>query len=266
MKRIGIHIRLNNSIMDAIKKAESLDLKIFQNFFLNDDGKYIVLSDTETKDFLKARKNFDAIIAHCSYWINLCNPKEYNVKLLNKEIEMAKRLEYTQIVLHPGSAKELGDKMAGIDLLAKRLDKVLRQNKNIKIVLENTSHANFTVGSSLEDFKILQDKLDNQLNYCLDTAHAYAHGYDIKNDPIKFIEDVRKYMGIQNVVLIHLNDSMESLGSNKDRHGIPGEGKIGLTALQNFIKIDGLATLPVILELPSELDEKSEKEIIELFK
>lgn len=265
MKRIGIHIRLDKSILDAPKKADKLELKIFQNFFLTDDGKYIVPSKDEIKDFLNLRKNFGNLFAHCSYWINLCGPKEYNVKLLNKEIEFAKRFEYTHIILHPGSAKELNNREAGIDLLAKRLDKLLKQEKNIKIVLENTAHANFTIGSDLKDFKELQDKLDNQLYYCLDTAHAYAHGYDIANDSKEFIKDVEKYMGIKNVVLIHLNDSMENLGSNKDRHGIPGEGKIGLEPLRNFINIDELQKLPVILELPPDLSDEEERKILDLF-
>lgn len=266
MKKVGIHIRLDNTLTECIEKATRLELNTFQSFFIKNSGDYIRPDDHDIKEFLYLRKNFNDIFVHGSFWVNLCNTQEYNLRILKKEINLAKKLEYTHIVLHPGSAKEFQNKMEGIDLLAGRLDKILKQEKNIKIVLENTAHAKYTVGSDLRDFKILQDKLDNQLLYCIDTAHAYSFGYDIATESHTFIHDVDKYIGLENVVLIHLNESMESLGSRKDKHGTPGEGKIGIQGLQNFINNEAFIDKPIILELPHTLSEKEEIAAIQLFK
>lgn len=268
MRRLGLHIRIENNLTDCIEKAIRLELTTFQSFFLTTAGEYVDLkNEVDVAHFLKLRQQFGDIFLHGSFWLNLCSSKDYNMRLLKKEIEMAKRLEYTHIVLHSGSAKEFETKIEGIDLLAKRLDKVLKREKNIKIVLENTAHGKRTVGSDLKDFEILQEKLDYQLLYCIDTAHAFCQGYDIKNDPMPFINDVDKYLGLENVVLMHLNESDEGLGSKMDKHGIPSlEGNIGVQALKHFMNLEQFKTLPVILELPPTLREKEEREVLDLFR
>ena len=156
MKKIGIHIRLDENLTESVEKALRLEIPIFQSFFIKNSGRYIIPTEDDIRKFLSLRNNFEEIFLHGSFWVNMCSSEEYNLRILKKELELAKRLEYTHIILHPGSAKEFKNKMAGIDLLASRLDKILKKEKKIKILLENTAHAKYTVGSDLKDFKVLQ--------------------------------------------------------------------------------------------------------------
>lgn len=266
MNNLGLHLRLFDSFENLAIKANELELTIFQNFLINTaTGKYIKFDSNDIKNFLALRGKFQDLYLHASYWINLCSESDGGVRLLAREIENAKRLEYTHIILHPGSTKGLEDRNRGIDYLAKRLNKICKNEFDLKIVLENTAHGIQNIGSELEDFKLIQDKLDFEVFYCLDTAHAFAQGYDIKNNSDLFINDVKKYMGLDKVVLIHLNDSLEPLGSCRDMHALPGFGDIGLEALKEFISKDIFKQKNVILESPGSSTEEQNKEIIKLF-
>lgn len=269
MRHIGLHLRTQDSFAEVAKKAKKLNLKIFQNFLVNTlTGKYLKLEPKDQKEFLKLRKNFDQLYLHSSFWINLCGKKEYSYRLLKHEMHEAERLEYNYIILHPGSYKDFDKKIEGIDLLAKRLNKLLKEEKDnsVKLVLENTAHGKKTIGSKLKDFQLIQEKLDCEVFFCLDTAHAYAQGYDLKNEQQLFLNDVNEFIGFNKVVLIHLNDSKEKLNSKKDLHAAPGEGLIGLEPLKKFIEISELKKINVILELPPSFDEAREKEVLNLFK
>lgn len=267
MKKVGLHIRLEDKITDAINKALQLELPTFQNFLLNSIGKYVNPSEEEIKEFKKLRKNFDNIFLHSSFWINLANSKNYNLKLLKKELNLAKKLGYTHLVVHPGSAKEYAEKEKGIDLLAKRLNKILKEETEITILLENTAHGKLTIGNDFSDLKKIQEKVDYQLKYCFDTAHAYAYGYDVKNDLPKVLKELDENIGIENIELIHLNETIEDLGSKKDKHSVPGEkdGQLGIETLKKILKHPKLKNIPAILELPPKATLEKEKDAIKLF-
>src|SRR5699024_2062308 len=102
------------------------------------------------------------------------------------------------------------------------------------------------------------------LGVCLDTCHVYSAGYDIVNDLDGVLEEFDKYIGIEKLKAIHLNDSMKEFNSRKDRHEKIGEGTIGLEAIKNIINHRQLKNLPFYLETPNEL--KGYKEEIELLK
>jgi deoxyribonuclease-4 len=101
---------------------------------------------------------------------------------------------------------------------------------------------------------------------CIDTAHAYVAGYDITT-PQKvntFITYVANHVGIENIGLLHCNDTKKQLGSHLDEHAIPGYGNIGMQALYHMVHHSQLAHVPVIFEMPS-LDESLEQDIIQQF-
>lgn len=267
MKKVGLHIRLENKITDAIKKALQLELPTFQNFLLNSAGKYVNPSEDEIKEFKKLRKNFNNIFLHSSFWINLANSKNYNLKLIKKELDLAKKLGYTHLILHPGSAKEYAEKEKGIEFLAKRLNKILKIEKEITILLENTAHGKLTIGNDFSDLKKIQEKVDYQLKYCFDTAHAYAYGYDVKNNLSQVLKQLDENIGIQNIELIHLNETIETLGSKKDKHSVPGskDGQLGTETLKKILKHPKLKNVPAILELPPKATLEQEEKSIGLF-
>ena len=267
---LGLHLKLNPDLHSIIQEAQNYNINTFQFFLTKEQsGKYLKLDNRDLKLFLKKRKEFNNLYIHSSYWINLASGKKIGYqtsqKLLKKEIEFAKKLNINSIILHPGSASKFKStpqdpkcKIKGIDNLTAALNKILKNESQVKILLENTAHGNRTVGSDLNDFKLIRERLDfpEKVKFCIDFAHAFAYGYDIK-DTSSFITLLDDTMGLENISLIHLNDSVEKRGSKKDKHEMPGKGLIGEKALKNLIKSPKLTNIPIILELPNITEQES---------
>jgi deoxyribonuclease-4 len=256
-KRIGLHLRLNHSIVLMVQQAIKMDLPFFQCFLLSlITNKIIQPTAEEIKEFLMLKRDrFNALYVHGSYWINLASLASNGYHILRKELTLAKKLEFTHLVLHPGSAKGARDKGEGIDALARMINRLLFHEREIKIILENTAHGNLSVGSDLQDFQQLLHKLDQpeRIAFCIDTLHAHAFGYDIIDMEKQgvFIDLLDQLVGLERVILIHLNDTKEKRGSRIDRHDIVGQGRLGDAVLKQFILQPRIAHIPVLIEPPA---------------
>lgn len=255
MKRVGLHIRMAKTFLDVMFKACEYKLPVFQSFLMNEMRRYPRIVTRELQHFVSLRRaHFDTLFVHGSYWVNLCSAGNTGYETLKKELMLAKRLEFTHIILHPGTARGCIDHIQGIDLLAHSLNRVLKNEHDIIIVLENTTHGGWTVGSDLYDFHLLLTKLDypDKVQFCIDTAHAHAFGYDISNDNQQddFLATIDAMIGFSRVGLIHLNDTHELCGSKIDRHCVLGNGNIGEHALRRFVTRPIFNDIPVIMELP----------------
>jgi deoxyribonuclease-4 len=225
-----------------------------------------VVTDEEVASFLKKwRKKFDQLYLHGSYWINLASASTTN-RILMRELDLAKKLEFTHIILHPGSARRTGKKADGIAAIARKLNAILKSETYITLVLENTAHAGHSIGGDLHDFLLLRERLEHpeKIKFCIDTAHAYSYGYDItqEKDRNHFFDLIKKCIGFENLALIHLNDTKQECGSRIDRHEVIGEGKLG-PMLSEFVHHEHLKKIPIIMELPIMAEEK-EKEVLEM--
>jgi deoxyribonuclease-4 len=260
----GLHLRLQNNLTELVEEAAELELSCIQFFLVEQaEHQYIPLTTKDKKIFLAARNDFlkNAFI-HSSYWINPASAKEdvFNVSriLLRKELKIAHSLNIQHLVLHGGSAKghpvtpeDPQAKKLGLENLARMLNLVLKAENDVTILLENTAHGCRTIGNNLEDFVYLRTFLDfpEKIGFCLDTAHAFSYGYDISALD-NFIPILESTMGINNIKLIHLNDSAYPLGSQQDKHAVPGSGLIGKSALLPFVKNPVFSTIPKIIEPP----------------
>lgn len=256
VRSIGLHLRLQHSLREAAERAIQLELPVFQCFFIQQQTKKLITVDHElVKQFHTWRADhFQSVFIHGSYYINLASLKYDASPLLIRELALAKRLACTHMILHPGSAAGGVNKYDGVPVLARALNKIMRIEKEITLVLENTAHGNKSIGSDITDFRFILEKLDypERIKFCIDTAHAYSYGYNIK-DPIKcneFIQLVDDVIGIENIAVIHLNDTKQSCGSCIDQHALIGEGIIGEEALKRFVLDPRLINIPLILELP----------------
>ena len=255
MRSIGLHLRLTHSLEEVITKALFFKLKIFQCFFVSKQTGYRLRMDApEIKKFLAVRyEHFDDLYLHASYWVNLSNDEFDSMHVFKREMNLAKKLSFNYIVLHPGAANDaVHYRLEGIDILAKNLNYIMRKEQSIKIILENTAHGNNSIGSDITDFALLRQKLDHpeKIAFCVDTAHAYSFGYEIKTvqGQKEFMVLLDDAIGLKNIKLIHLNDTQEHLGSKVDKHDIIGKGTIGTAALKSFIGHEAFADAPVILE------------------
>jgi deoxyribonuclease-4 len=226
------------------------------------------MTPVEIQEFVRIRReHFGNLYVHGSYWINLAGIAHNGYESFKKEVSLAKKLEFTHMVLHPGSANGAKELIEGIDALARILNVMAKKEEKITFVLENTAHGNMSVGSDIQNFYTLLTKLDKPecVSFCIDTAHAYAYGYDIVNDLEGFIEFLDKTIGINAIQLIHLNDTNEKMGSRIDRHTMIGKGGIGLSALKRFVLHPKLIDIQLIVE-PPILEDDEERLLLEMIK
>jgi deoxyribonuclease-4 len=266
VKIVGLHIRLTGTIFDVAQKAYAFKMPLFQCFFIHQEtNTFIQLTEQEIALFLKEwRPLFKNIYLHGSYWINLASEFSGN-KILLREIELAKKLAFTHIVLHCGAAKRVKDKSSALALIAKKLNKITKTENDMVIVLENSAHGGRSLGGDFHDFSFIKERLDQpeKIQFCLDTAHAYSYGYDIVDSQKRqdFLQLVDKTVGFANIALIHLNDTQQICGSLIDRHENPGTGLLA-DALPGIIDYPPLANVPIILELPV-MNEQEELQILD---
>ena len=209
--------------------------------------------------------NFGKIVAHAPYTMNACAAKE-NLRVFAKETmaDDLKRMEATPgnyYNFHPGSHVGQGTE-TGIKKIAEILNEVLTEEQTSTVLLETMSGKGSEVGATFEEIRAIIDKTEkkDKLGVCLDTCHIWDGGYDIVNNLDEVLEEFDNVIGLSNLKAIHLNDSMNGLGSHKDRHAKIGEGQIGLEALVRVICHPALQGIPFILETPND-DEGWTKEI-----
>ncbi|UNE35396.1 deoxyribonuclease IV [Vermiphilus pyriformis] len=261
MRELGIHLRVYSTLANVAEYAHQLGISTFQAFGINQTTRKLISYDRDDcKNFVRVRRaHFGSLYIHASYWTNLSSVSKPNYKIIEHELHLAQRYEFTHIVIHPGHATGAIDRLEGIDALVRALNYLIKKYSNIYFVLENTCHGIHAIGSDLQDFFLIKSKLDSpeRVVFCLDTAHAFVYGYDFvsENAQKEFIQLLDQTMSIDRIALIHLNDSHYGHGLKKDRHEIPGNGQIGYSALNSFAMDSQLYRIPIIVE-PPELPEQ----------
>lgn len=189
--------------------------------------------------------------------MNCCAAKE-NLRDFAREImaDDLRRLEMTPgnyYNFHPGSHVGQGAEV-GISKIAEILNEVLTKDQSTIVLLETMSGKGTEVGRNFEELRQIIDRVElkDKLGVCLDTCHVWDGGYDIVNDLDSVFEKFDRIIGLDRLKAIHLNDSMNPLGSHKDRHARIGEGEIGLEALVRVINHPATEGIPFILETPND--------------
>jgi deoxyribonuclease-4 len=268
MSRVGLHLRLETSFEELVKKALRLNLPFFQCFLFSQvTGEYIVCTPELRALGELLRDSFKTLYVHSSYFINLAKTDAYSHPVFKKEILLAQQLGFSHIIAHAGAASSKTDKERSIHAVARSLNKLLKKEPEISVVLENSGHGGKAVGSSLEELYSIKCRLDypEKVKFCIDTAHAFVFGYDIVSDEGQkaFIEQVGTLFGKESLALLHLNDTQQECGSQVDKHEIPGLGLLGPQVLKTFINNCLFTDIPIILEM-APLQEYVECEIIDI--
>lgn len=255
MRTVGLHLRIDQSLTHTAQLAHALGMRSFQCFIsLHASGKCFLPDSDDIISFNQLRANFDALFLHASYYINPASCTRTYHPILEREVAIAQKLHIPYLILHPGMAVHNDHISASIDALARVIDAIHRAQDQVSIVLENTAQDARAIGSNFEHLKLLLDRLDDpsRIKFCIDTAHAYAYGYDISElDRHEALLDlIEATIGINRIVVIHLNDTLKPLASFIDEHTSLGDGLIGMRALQAFVTNPRLNHIPLILELP----------------
>ena len=213
------------------------------------------------------------IVVHAPYIINLANtvkPETYElaVEFLEKEIVRTAAMKSRILVLHPGSHVNAGEQ-AGIAQIVKGLNTVLNQNDDdVFIALETMAGKGSEIGRSFEELKAIYDGVDRKerLRVCFDTCHVNDAGYDIVDHLDEVLEEFDRVVGLEQIAVFHVNDSLNPLGAHKDRHANIGKGTIGYDTLHRLVHDEIFANVPKILETPWLCEEGSAKKTIPPYK
>lgn len=264
MRKLGLHIRYDGGYRALLDKALSAGMPIFQSFFSTSEGRYSPLDPDVIAAFQAA--SFHARYVHSSFLINLADYRLQEHPCLKKELYRSQLLGFSHIIAHPGARVENQTREEALETIVRRLNRLVVREKHIQFVLENSAHGKKSLGGDLQDLAYIQERLEypEKVGFCLDTAHAYVFGYDIKEDLDLWLAEVCKRLSRESIVLIHLNDTQELLGSGVDRHCIIGEGQLGVEVLKACVSHPLLQEISLILELPpvSEEDERRALELV----
>ncbi|MEW6156713.1 MAG: deoxyribonuclease IV [Verrucomicrobiota bacterium] len=264
--KFGAHMSTSGGIWKALERGLSIQCESVQIFVKNNmqwAGR--AFTTAEVGQFEAQRKlcKFSCIFGHTGYLINLGAPpspnREKSLQSLIQEMELAASLGLPFLVLHPGA--HLGDgEEKGIERIVAGLDEACRATRSskVRIALENTAGQGTCLGNKIEHLARIFDRVQSpeRLGVCLDTAHFFAAGYDLRQPPgwDTAIGEVESMLGLKQIVAFHLNDSKTDLGSRVDRHAGIGQGKIGREAFRHIVNDPRFENHPACLETPKSED------------
>jgi deoxyribonuclease-4 len=203
--------------------------------------------------FKQRREEYDLVplAIHDSYLINLAAPpsivREKSIDGFSGELERALIIGADYVVAHPGSYKGLTREQGilnvaeALALAWRQVAPELKRHARPTILLENTAGAGAQLGGDLEELatirQLVTPHLDLAVGYCLDTCHCYVSGFDLANEKglEALLKRARETLGLENIFVMHMNDSKAPLNSHLDRHANIGDGYIGLEGFRRIL-------------------------------
>lgn len=261
MLTIGCHLSASEGFLAMGKTALSIGANTFQFFTRNPRGskaKAIDPDDAAAFLALAQANGFGRLVAHAPYTINPCSKTERTREFARMTLaDDLKRMEYlpgNYYNFHPGSHTEQGMEV-GISQIAETLNAILKPEQHTTVLLETMSGKGSEVGGRFEELREILDRvaLNTQMGVCMDTCHISDAGYDIAGDIDGVLTEFDRVIGLERLKAVHINDSMNPLGTHKDRHARIGEGYLGEAAFGRIINHPALRDLPFILETPNDL-------------
>jgi deoxyribonuclease-4 len=227
-KRIGVHVGTAGGCFTAVQRAADAGANTFQIFSSSPrQWKSAAVKPEDATKMREARARLDVgpVSIHASYLINLCSQtesvRENSVEAFRGEVERALALGAEYLVLHPGSWKGLtreeGLKLAAVGI-ERAIGRLPWQDRDFRILIENTAGAEFSLGGSFEQVAELVETLKTcaPVGVCLDTCHTHVAGYDL-------------------VTTEGYEATMKQVGAKLDRHEHIGEGTIGAAAFRRLL-------------------------------
>ena len=267
---IGAHVSPAGGPVNAIKRGEERGCRSIQIFNQSPRAwRSREYSEDEVAAFHEGMKGsqVEALVIHAVYLLNCASEdpelREKSLRALIVALNAGAQLGAVGVVLHPGSALKNG---GPVEDALKRCGEVIGEalkesDGSCPLLLEDTAGAGGTLGRSFEELAKLIELVGGQkrLGVCLDSCHLFASGYDVRTRESlgKVIDEFDRVVGGERLQVLHVNDSMTPLGSNRDRHANLGDGEIGVEGMIAFLSEPRFEGLPVIFEGPG----RSGKEI-----
>lgn len=265
MKYIGAHVSAAGGVENSPERAHQIGATGFALFTKNQrQWKAKPLTEQSIREFREACAKYNypmqTIIPHDSYLINLGHPEKTGLKKSRDafldELQRCELLGIQKLNFHPGShLKKITEKDC-IKVIAESINLALEQTDFVKAVIENTAGQGSNMGYRFEHLagmiELVEEK--ERVGVCIDTAHAFAAGYDLSTEKgfEKTFNEFDEIVGFHKLMGMHLNDSKKELGSKVDRHESLGDGRIGWVPFQLIMKDPRFDGIPLILETPNK--------------
>jgi deoxyribonuclease-4 len=259
---IGAHTSASGGVHHALIEGQSINATTIQLFTAN-QRRWIspALTEESIEIFKETKKQtgISHIMSHASYLINMasCNIDilEKSKALFKEEFQRCLDLGITFLNFHPGSAVGTTKEKAINTIINSLLEvKKFAQQEETLILLETTAGAGSTIGSTFEELNAIINGVKSEIpiGVCVDTCHIFAAGYDISTPHAidKMLMEFNDIIGLNYLKAFHLNDSIGTLGSKKDRHAPLGEGEIGIECFKYLMQNPKTAFIPKYLETP----------------
>ena len=246
MSKVGCHVSIAGGIINAPQRASDLGCEVFQMFTRSPQGgpasKITSEIEKEFKDQMKKHGQEECYI-HAPYYINFASSnkaiRSASARVVSEELERGSQIGAKYVMFHPGSAKDM-DRKEALKITAEGVAKVMSGYKgSTELLLEVSAGAGNVMGDTFEELAEIIKLSGYDLGICLDSAHIFASGYDIKSKEgfKKTIEIIKETIGLARIKLIHANDSKIELGGRKDRHDHIGDGKMGKSGFVNLASV-----------------------------
>ncbi|MBN1785754.1 MAG: deoxyribonuclease IV [Candidatus Methanofastidiosa archaeon] len=266
MIRIGAHVSIAGGISKAIEREREIGGNCGQ-IFVSSPRAWAVAEPPpqEVEMFKEQRERADQrpYAVHSKYLINLGSDDENaaskSIEALQRELDATSRLGIEFLVLHPGAFTSGKGREDGIDNVSRRLSS-LDIKKGTKLLLENTSGRGTTLGRTFSELSLMMDSSGlgpKRIGICLDTCHAFCGGYAIHEAAglEAAIKELDAEVGLGNLCMMHLNDSVYPFDSRGDQHQHIGLGEIGEKAFKALLNHESLLDVPKVLETPVSEDK-----------
>jgi deoxyribonuclease-4 len=259
---IGAHVSQAGGLEKAVARGVEIGADSIQIF--NQSPRMWRPTNYGEEEFAAFRAARDAspiraVLIHAVYLLN-CASEDPEIRTksltsLTQSLRVGDAIGAAGVVLHPGSAKG-GDIGEAITRAGRVIAEALAESERCALHLEDTAGAGGTLGRSFEELAALIDAAggDPRLGMCLDSCHLLASGYDIRTaDGLdQTLAECDRITGLERLHSLHLNDSMTPLGSNRDRHAVPGKGELGERGLAVFLSEPRFEQLPCVMETGSD--------------
>jgi deoxyribonuclease-4 len=261
--KFGAHVSIAGGIDKAPKRASDIGCECFQIFTRSPrGGKPPALGKDLVDSFLAECGEHDLTdyYVHTPYYINLASGKKdlraSSIEIIREELERSSTIGARYVMTHLGSSKGM-DRKDAVKKVVDSLNRVLDGADELSslLLLENTAGQGDTIGDTFEELASILDGIDRpDVGVCIDTAHLFASGYDIRTPSAlkKTMDELSSVIDPGRIKLIHGNDSKIGLGEKKDRHEQIGKGKIGRDGFKAVISHPVLKKLNMIVEIPPD--------------
>ena len=260
MTYLGAHLSSGKGFYKMGQTALAIGANTFAFFCRNPRGSKAKAVDPE--DLARLRRlleehAFGPLVAHAPYIMNPCSKDEgirrLAAEMMAGDLQLMEHLPGNYYNFHPGSHVGQGPE-TGCRMVAEMLNAVLRPEQRTVVLLETMAGKGSELGGSFEELRRILDQVDLQdrVGVCLDTCHISDAGYDVAGHLEAVLEEFDRVIGLGRLKACHINDSLNGVGSRKDRHARIGEGTLGLEGILQVIRHPSLKGLPFILETPTD--------------